>query len=103
MYKQRIPEAINTGNLPLNQSPLKVHQANFTLREWRGLMALYEHPKWREELDRAIGASNSPHIVMCLRRKGIDIWCERVKRLDRDGSACRPGRYHLRSKLEVCQ
>lgn len=49
----------------------------------------------RETLDRIAGASNGPNIIMELRRMGLEIECERIKCLDRDGRTCRPGRYTL--------
>lgn len=101
MQKQQTPSAANTEGLQMNQSTKKILQANCTPREWRAINALSRGPVWREELDRAVGASNSPHIIMCLRRKGLNIWCERVKRLDRDGNVCRPGRYHWLRSQEV--
>lgn len=49
----------------------------------------------REAMDRIAGASNSPQVIAGLRRKGVDIECERVEAIDRDGHPCRPGRYFL--------
>lgn len=64
-------------------------------RQRRALLALRSGPVMREALDRIAGASNSPHIIMELRRMGLVIECERLHFLDRDGRACRPGRYTL--------
>ena len=64
-------------------------------RQRRTLLALRSGPVMREALDRIAGASNSPHIIMELRRMGLVIECERLHLLDRDGRACRPGRYML--------
>lgn len=53
---------------------------------------------WREEVDRICGASNGPEIVAQLRAKltGYDgLEMIRVESTDRDGQACRPGRYSL--------
>lgn len=49
----------------------------------------------REQLDRAIGASNSPDIVFRLRSSGWDLPCKRLKVIDRDGKKCRAGFYSL--------
>lgn len=51
----------------------------------------------REALDRIAGASNSPDLIQQLMRKfGHDaIDSERFDAIDRDGRACRPGRYRF--------
>jgi hypothetical protein len=51
----------------------------------------------REALDRIAGASNSPDLIQQLMRKfGHDaIERERFDAIDRDGRACRPGRYRF--------
>ena len=64
-------------------------------RHTRLLAGLIQRPLWREEADRITGASNSPHYIRELRSLGLQIHCERVESLDRDGRPCRPGRYHL--------
>ena len=74
---------------------------NYTPRIQRLIAALRNGPKMREQLDRAIGASNSPHYVMELRRMGYEVLCERVKSTDRDGNPCSPGRYTMVSEPEV--
>lgn len=68
-----------------------------TPRRARLLAALLDGRKTREQLDRAAGTSNSPDVVMILRRDfGLVIDCEHVKATDRDGEPCRPGVYSLR-------
>ena len=64
-------------------------------RHCRALALLLQRPARREEVDRAAGASNGPELVAELRRRGLDVPCERVPAIDRDGRACRPGVYHL--------
>lgn len=64
-------------------------------RHCRALALLLQRPARREEVDRAAGASNGPELVAELRRRGLDVPCERVPALDRDGRACRPGVYRL--------
>ena len=49
----------------------------------------------RESLDREAGCSNSPELVAELRRCGLDVPCERISFIDRDGRKCRPGVYSL--------
>ncbi|MET0014473.1 MAG: hypothetical protein ABW088_12550 [Sedimenticola sp.] len=64
-------------------------------RESRCVHALIKGPHMRENLDRAIGSSNSPDVVFRLRNKGIGIHCEKIPATDRDGNPCYPGRYSL--------
>lgn len=67
-------------------------------REIRLLSALQISQKSREELDRIVGASNTPDLVLRLRRKGFAIPCEKVPGIDRDGLPCHYGRYSLTEK-----
>lgn len=62
-------------------------------RHQRVLALLLQRPARREEVDRAAGASNGPDLIAELRRRGLDLPCERVEALDRDGRPCRPGIY----------
>ena len=64
-------------------------------RHQRALALLLQRPAKREEVDRAAGASNGPELVAELRRRGLEVPCERVPALDRDGRPCRPGVYRL--------
>ena len=72
-------------------------------RQLRALTVLLRRPVPREQLDSLAGASNSPELVAELRRRGLDVPCERIRFIDRDGCACRPGVYSLsiadRSKI----
>lgn len=70
----------------------------FTERQIRTLKALINAPLMREQLDKVAGASNGPEVVAGLRRKGLDVFCERVPSIDRDGKPCKPGRYYLDEK-----
>ena len=71
-----------------------------TARQGRVLRSLVNSNGWvwREDVDRIAGASNGPQVVSELRGKLGGVHCietERVDRVDRDGAACRPGRYRL--------
>jgi hypothetical protein len=59
----------------------------------------------REQLDTVTGQSNSPELVAELRRQGLDIPCDRIACIDRDGKVCRPGIYTLttRDRLKLHQ
>jgi hypothetical protein len=69
-----------------------------TPREKRAIHALINGSVMREKLDFIAGCSNSPELVAGLRRKGLEIPCARVKRFDKDGNSCWPGRYSLTPK-----
>ncbi|OYY21926.1 MAG: hypothetical protein B7Y69_08275 [Sphingobacteriia bacterium 35-40-8] len=64
-------------------------------RHLRALAVLLRRPVPREQLDSLAGASNSPELVAELRRRGLDVPCERIRFIDRDGCPCRPGVYSL--------
>ena len=67
-------------------------------RHQRVLALLLQRPAKREELDRAAGCSNGPELVAELRRRGLEVPCQRVEALDRDGRVCHPGIYSLTSR-----
>lgn len=64
-------------------------------RHQRVLALLLTRPAKREEIDRIAGCSNAPELIAELRRRGLELPCERVEALDRDGRPCRPGVYHM--------
>lgn len=64
-------------------------------RALRLLATLLDGPTAREALDRRIGASNTPDVVMRLRARGFVLPCELRKGIDRDGRACSFGVYRL--------
>lgn len=76
-------------------------------RHLRVIVALETRARKREEIDRIAGASNGPELIAELRRRGLDIPCDRVPAIDRDGKLTRPGVYHLnatdRSKIAKCK
>ncbi len=66
-------------------------------RHLRAITALMTRPQRREHLDAVAGCSNSPELIAELRRRGLDLPCERVPDLDRDGMPIRRGVYYLLS------
>ncbi len=52
-------------------------------------------PRTREHVDAIAGASNGPELIAELRRRGLEIPCDRVPCLDRDGKEVRQGVYSL--------
>jgi hypothetical protein len=67
-------------------------------RQLRAIAVLMRRPMPRESLDVVVGASNSPELVAELRRRGLEVPCERIRFLDRDGCLCRPGVYSFTPK-----
>ena len=65
------------------------------LRQLRIIDALLHRSRRREDVDSIAGCSNGPELVAELRRRGLDVPCERVPFIDRDGFPCRPGVYSL--------
>lgn len=84
---------------PPKGNPSAPNSAKFTgtdnPRHLRTLAVLLRHPVPREQLDSVAGASNSPELVAELRRRGLEVPCERIRFVDRDGCTCRPGVYSL--------
>ena len=64
-------------------------------RHLRVLSGLMKGPKKREEIDRIAGCSNAPELIAELRRRGLDVPCNRVPAIDRDGKTVRTGVYFL--------
>src|SRR5262245_40697482 len=64
-------------------------------RHLRALAALLRRPMPREHIDREAGASNGPDLVAELRRRGLEIPCDRALVIDRDGREVTRGIYHL--------
>lgn len=88
------------AELSANHAANSTRRAAFTPRQTRLMTALAQATDWiyREAVDRITGASNGPQIVMEVRRKvtGDDhLKMEQVDSVDRDGRACKPGRYKL--------
>ena len=64
-------------------------------RHFRAIDALNTRPMPREHLDRRVGCSNSPELVAELRRRGLEVPCERVSDTDRDGLPIKRGVYYF--------
>lgn len=64
-------------------------------RHLRAIPALLTRSQRREHLDSVAGCSNSPELVAELRRRGLDVPCDRVPDFDRDGKPIRRGVYYL--------
>ena len=64
-------------------------------RQLRVIHAFLARPRRREDVDSIAGCSNAPELIAELRRRGLEVPCERILFIDRDGHACRPGVYSL--------
>jgi hypothetical protein len=64
-------------------------------RHQRAIFALLRSPRPRKTLDDIAGCANSPDLVAELQRRGLEIPCNRIEVIDRDGRKCRPGIYRL--------
>lgn len=64
-------------------------------RHQRALALLLRRPAKREELDHIAGCSNFPDLAAELRRRGLEIPCQRVSAFDRDGQEVKAGVYRL--------
>ena len=62
-------------------------------RHLRAIAALLHRPMPRQNLDSVVGCANGPDLVAELRSRGLEIPCERIRFIDRDGYLCRPGVY----------
>lgn len=67
-------------------------------RHLRIINALQVRPRPREDVDRISGASNGPELVAELRRRGLDIPCNRTPCIDRDGHEVMRGIYWLTAR-----
>jgi len=64
-------------------------------RHLRAIHALLIRPQRRQHLDAMAGCSNSPDLVAEFRRRGLDVPCDRVPDLDRDGKPISRGVYYF--------
>lgn len=67
-------------------------------RHLRLIYAVLVRSRRREDVDSIAGCSNGPELVADLRRRGLELPCERIQFIDRDGRPCRPGVYSLTAK-----
>ena len=67
-------------------------------RHLRALNWLLRRAMPRETLDREAGCSNGPELVAELRRRGLEVPCDRIPVYDRDGLEVKRGVYHLTFK-----
>lgn len=90
---------MKTPGTPKKEEPSAPNKRQFNgtdnPRHLRAINVLLRRPVPREQLDSATGASNGPDLVAELRRRGLDVPCERINFIDCDGHLCRPGVYSL--------
>ena len=63
-------------------------------RHLRVIAGLLRRPMTREQIDREAGASNGPDVIAELRRRRLEIPCDRAPVIDRDGRDVMRGVYH---------
>ena len=64
-------------------------------RHLRVITEILRGPLGREQLDEIAGCSNGPALVYELRHRGLELPCNRISFIDRDGCLCHPGIYSL--------
>ena len=64
-------------------------------RHLRVIQAAWVRPIPREQVDSVAGCANGPDLVAELRRRGLEVPCERGRKKDRDLFDCWPGVYFL--------
>jgi hypothetical protein len=64
-------------------------------RHLRAIQALLVSPQPREAIDSRAGCSNGPDLIAELRRRGLEIPCQRTPCIDRDGFEVKRGIYYL--------
>ncbi len=63
-------------------------------RHLRALQALLVSPQPREAIDSRSGCPNGPDLVAELRRRGMDLPCQKTACIDRDGFEVKRGIYY---------
>lgn len=97
--------SVETETGALGGTPNSKTTASFSgtanARHLRAIHALLRRPMPREHLDREAGASNSPALVSELRDRGLDLPCQKVPVLDRDGKEVQRGVYRLSQRDRI--
>jgi len=82
---------------PPKENPSVRSKRNFTgtnnPRHRRAITVLMRRPILRKQLDDVAGCTNAPALIAELRSRGLEIPCQRISFLDRDGRCCHPGVY----------
>ena len=63
-------------------------------RHLRVLVFVVRRSMTREHVDTEAGASNGPELIAELRRRGLELPCDRIPVYDRDGKEVKRGVYH---------
>ena len=97
------PQQLEMSLPNMNRNPNIID--NFAPRSARALHAIIDSPNGvlREVLDLVCGSSNSPDVVMRLRRElnlcdETELVCDRIPMVNRDGGISRVGRFRLTPK-----
>jgi hypothetical protein len=84
-----------------NSRPAASFSGTTNPRHLRAIHALLRRPMPREQLDREAGASNGPALISELRDRGLDLPCQKVPCLDRDGFEVRRGIYSFTQRDRI--
>ena len=83
-----VPSAPNKRNFTGTDNP----------RHLRAIHALWVSPQPREAIDSRAGCSNGPELIAELRRRGLEVPCDKTPCIDRDGFEVKRGIYYLTAK-----
>jgi hypothetical protein len=101
----RNARSVETETGALGSAPNSKTTASFlgtaNPRHLRAIHALLRRPMPREHLDRAAGASNGPALVAELRSRGLELPCQKVPCLDRDGREVQRGVYRFTQRDRI--
>lgn len=84
---------VEESNPKLNAQAVSKFKGTDNPRHLRAIQALMQRARFRNDLQKITGASNTPALVSELRCRGLETPCEKVPVLDRDGVVTRPGIY----------
>jgi hypothetical protein len=93
--KKPAPFPVQAEDNANTTTPRRSYEA-LSPRQARLLLAMLHRPVMRRDADRIAGATNSPDVVLHLRRMGLEIDTERLAVMNQDGNLSHVGKYHLK-------
>lgn len=88
-------------------TPQKAESSGLNKRKFTGtdnprhllaIHALWVSPQPRESIDSRAGCSNGPELIAELRRRGLEVPCDKTPCIDHDGVKVKRGIYYLTAK-----
>jgi hypothetical protein len=99
LHKSECPggagQVANQTESPPNSIKTACFLGTINKRHLRAIQALLVSPQPREAIDSRAGCSNGPDLIAELRRRGLEIPCQRTPCIDRDGFEVKRGIYYL--------